>query len=294
MRSTFFALLLGLLTALPVQAMTIPWPDFSDIMGTDDSGTQTIDNIIQYTTPTIDTISPSGVITAPTPTVTPTPIIPIDVLSGVNLDLLTPVVNANINLNANANSNVNVPVRIPWPTGMPTPSPTAAGETTGDDAEAVGPESPAGSAEAVGPESPAGSGWLAAAAAMTDPAQLSGFAQSLADADPNVKGISVDGAVLRFSYRQPAKLLGIIPLHYTITVQYDIRDSQTTFMTPWWLGLASDNVDVIKAAVSSQLAQLKAVQTANTLEYMAHIIAVLESIMHKTGTAVGAVVVNVK
>lgn len=291
---------LGLLTAVPVRAMTIPWPDFSDIMGTDDSGTETINSIIQYSAPTIDTITPSGVITAPAPTVPVHTVVPVEVLTGIDLDLLAPVVNANINLNANTNTNVNVPVRIPWPTGTPTPSPAAAGETRGDGssaAEAVGPESPAGSAEAVGPESPAGlvsDEWLAAAATMTEPAQLSIFAQTLADADANVKGISVDGAVLRILYRQPAKLFAFIPTHYTLTVQYDLRDDQTSFSSPWWLKLSSDNVSTIREAVSAQLLQLKAVKSTNSLERMAQVMAVLESILAKTGASVGAVIVNVK
>lgn len=82
-------------------------------------------------------------------------------------------------------------------------------------------------------------------------AQLKIFTQALTEFDANLRQVKISDKRIEISYRQKAKLFGLIPLNYLLKTT--VEDGDVQVKQPWWHFLARDDVKTYKEELQQQL-----------------------------------------
>jgi hypothetical protein len=81
--------------------------------------------------------------------------------------------------------------------------------------------------------------------------QLKIFTKALSESDENIRQVSLGDEKIEISYRQKAKLFGLIPLNYLLKTT--VEDGEVSVKQPWWHFLARDDVKTYKGELQEQL-----------------------------------------
>jgi hypothetical protein len=82
-------------------------------------------------------------------------------------------------------------------------------------------------------------------------AQLKIFTKALSESDENIRQVKLGDEKIEISYRQKAKLFGLIPLNYLLKTT--VKDGEVEVKQPWWHFLARDDVQSYKTTLQEQL-----------------------------------------
>jgi|GEM_PF-1324942 len=81
--------------------------------------------------------------------------------------------------------------------------------------------------------------------------QLKIFTKALSESDENIRQVKLGDEKIEISYRQKAKLFGLIPLNYLLKTT--VKDGEVEVKQPWWHFLARDDVKSYKTTLQEQL-----------------------------------------
>ena len=81
--------------------------------------------------------------------------------------------------------------------------------------------------------------------------QLKIFTKALSESDENIRQVKLGDEKIEISYRQKAKLFGLIPLNYLLKTT--VKDGEVEVKQPWWHFLARDDVQSYKTTLQEQL-----------------------------------------
>lgn len=81
--------------------------------------------------------------------------------------------------------------------------------------------------------------------------QLKIFTKALSESDENIRQVTLGDEKIEISYRQKAKLFGLIPMNYLLKTT--VEDGEVAVKQPWWHFLARDDVKTYKEELQNQL-----------------------------------------
>ncbi|MFH0874289.1 MAG: hypothetical protein V1846_05645 [Candidatus Komeilibacteria bacterium] len=89
------------------------------------------------------------------------------------------------------------------------------------------------------------------------------FARFLAIADQQLERINLDQKI-SLTHKESAKLLGLLPITYTLTLTADPTDLSLQVRTPWWLWLTANQAAAIRAGSEQALGVIRDGHLSNT------------------------------
>jgi hypothetical protein len=136
---------------------------------------------------------------------------------------------------------------------------------------------------------------------VKDEKGLEMYAAATAATDENVEEIELSANQIVMKYKQPAKLLGFIPVNYTTTVTVDTGEEiypdkygRVKVKFPWWLIFARDGSKDLKSELEQKLsspggdAQLANINMQNSVQKQQELLQMMSNIMkakHDTAKA---------